>query len=379
MIRRGKIVWLDLGMVGVLSSRDRQIFRTAMLAITRQDIYELENAIMSLGILKAKINHNELYEDIRIFVDRYGSSDLQDLHLGKVLGEMMDIAAKHQIGMPNSITMLIRGVLTIEGVLEDCSPETSLMGILANHFSAGAFSVHSAEQELRHLLRKFAGSAEKVSDIPLNLADIIKMTVRGQTKINLELTGSEEPIGKADRMVDRLVFGIIDGALLIGSSMLCTTNMHPQILGIPPNWGGHAFLSPFSCPAYCCWTSSKNINRVRRREKAAAHFFCSRAGNENRKKEYIKMKQWKRFAWLPVLALAVGLLAGCGPNAAGNGSDSDGASVSEDGTDGAKLLSGKHHAEIEVQDYGTIVVELDADARSCHGDQFCQPGKRRIL
>ena len=74
------------------------------------------------------------------------------------------------------------------------------------------------------------------------------------------------------------------------------------------------------------------------------------------------MKQWKRFAWLPVLALAVGLLAGCGPNAAGNGSDSDGASVSEDGTDGAKLLSGKHHAEIEVQDYGTIVVELDADA-----------------
>ena len=74
------------------------------------------------------------------------------------------------------------------------------------------------------------------------------------------------------------------------------------------------------------------------------------------------MKQWKRFAWLPVLALAVGLLAGCGPNAAGNGSDSDGASVSEDGTDGAKLLSGKHHAEIEVQDYGTIVVGLDADA-----------------
>ena len=166
VIRGGKIVWLDLGMVGVLSSRDRQIFRTAMLAITRQDIYELENAIMSLGVLKTKINHNELYEDIRIFVDRYGSSDLQDLHLGKVLGEMMDIASKHQIGMPNSVTMLIRGVLTIEGVLEDCSPETSLMGILANHFSAGVLSMDSAEQELRHLLRKFAGSAEKGKRYP---------------------------------------------------------------------------------------------------------------------------------------------------------------------------------------------------------------------
>lgn len=233
IIRGGKIVWLDLGMMGVLSNRDRQLFRTAMLAVTRQDIYELENAIMSIGVIKGKINHNELYEDIRIFVDRYGNSDLQDLNLGKILTEIMEIAAKHHIGLPNSITMLIRGIMTIEGVLEDCSPNTSLMEILANHFSATSFSTQNAEKELRHLLRKTIGSVEKITDIPLNLADIIKMTVRGQTKINLELTGSEEPLGKMDRMVDRLIFGIIDGALLIGSSMLCTTDMAPKILGIP--------------------------------------------------------------------------------------------------------------------------------------------------
>ena len=233
IIRNGKIVWLDLGMVGVLSNRDRQLFRTAMLAVTRQDIYELENAIMSIGVIKGKVNHNELYEDIRIFVDRYGTSDLSDLNLGQILAEVMEIAAKHHIGLPNSITMLVRGVLTIEGVLEDCSPNTSLMEILARHFSAGTFNAANAEKELRHLLRKAAGSVEKISDIPLNLADIIKMTVRGQTKINLELTGSEEPLGKIDRMVDRLIFGIIDGALLIGSSMLCTTNMAPKVLGIP--------------------------------------------------------------------------------------------------------------------------------------------------
>jgi ubiquinone biosynthesis protein len=233
VIRGGQIVWLDLGMIGVLSNRDRQLFRTAMMAVARQDIYELENAIMSIGVLKGKVNHNELYEDIRIFVDRYGKSDLQDLNLGQVLSEMMELAAKHHIGLPNSITMLVRGVMTIEGVLDDCSPTTSLMEIVSNHFSMSHFTMSSAEHELHHLLRKFTGSVEKISDIPLNIADIIKMTVRGQTKINLELTGSEEPLSKIDRMVDRLIFGIIDGALLIGSSMLCTTDMEPKVLGIP--------------------------------------------------------------------------------------------------------------------------------------------------
>ena len=244
VIRGGRIIWLDLGMVGVLSNRDRSLLRRAMLAVTRQDIYELENAILSIGVVKGKVNHNEMYEDIRIFVDRYGTSDLAELNLGKVLSEMMDIAAKHQIGLPNTVTMLVRGVLTIEGVLEDCCPQTSLMEILVRHFSASAFSGADAERRMRHMLHKFSGSAEKISDIPLNLADIIKMTVRGQTKLNLELTGSEEPIAKLDRMVDRLIFGIIDGALLIGSSMLCTTNMDPKIMGIPA-LGAGGFLIAF--------------------------------------------------------------------------------------------------------------------------------------
>ena len=50
---------------------------------------------------------------------------------------------------------------------------------------------------------------------------------------------------------------------------------------------------------------------------------------------------------LPLVLLLVLALCACG------GSDADSAE--------AELLSGTHHAEIEVQDYGTIALELDAD------------------
>ena len=50
---------------------------------------------------------------------------------------------------------------------------------------------------------------------------------------------------------------------------------------------------------------------------------------------------------LPLFLLLVLALCACG------GSDTDSAE--------AELLSGTHHAEIEVQDYGTIALELDAD------------------
>lgn len=68
------------------------------------------------------------------------------------------------------------------------------------------------------------------------------MVKKGQAKINLELAGAEEPMRQLDHMVDKLVICIISAALLIGSSLLCTTKMKPEILGIPA-LGAIGFLS----------------------------------------------------------------------------------------------------------------------------------------
>ncbi len=73
---------------------------------------------------------------------------------------------------------------------------------------------------------------------------------------------------------------------------------------------------------------------------------------------------WKKqLALLAALCLSLGLLAGCGNSGDGGSGGDVPSSGGEDGGDGgAELLSGKHHVTIEVQDYGTIEVELDADA-----------------
>lgn len=70
-------------------------------------------------------------------------------------------------------------------------------------------------------------------DLPAQLSELLKMTVKGQSKVNLELTGSEEPLRRADRMVNRLVLGLIIAALLIGSALLCGAGLEPRLWGMP--------------------------------------------------------------------------------------------------------------------------------------------------
>ena len=77
--------------------------------------------------------------------------------------------------------------------------------------------------------------------------------------------------------------------------------------------------------------------------------------------------------WLLTLAFAATMLAGCGSKTdttdttetteATSAADetSDGAADTADTSEDRELLTGLHHVTIDVQDYGTISLELDAD------------------
>ena len=143
------------------------------------------------------------------------------------------LANTHQISMPKGVTMLSRGVITIESVLTKLSPDTNIIQIMANHMKTDRLENMDPEEMLKIFGREILQAGKSTMGIPTQLFDLLKMTVKGQTKVNLELTGSEEPLSKIDQMINKLVTCIITAALLIGSSFISTTNMTPKILGIP--------------------------------------------------------------------------------------------------------------------------------------------------
>ena len=232
-IRDGKIIWIDLGMMGRLTKRDQDLLKRGIIAVVTGNVDELKTVLLSIGEHQGKINHPGLYGDIDDFLLRYGSMEMGDMDLGKMMEDVLTLANDHHISMPPGISMLARGVVTIQGVLSTLDPQASIVEIMASHLSAKTMDALDLEKELKESGLSLLHSGKKALDIPAQLSDILKMTIKGQTKINLELTGSEEPLAQIDKMINRIALGIIMAALLIGSSLLCTTDMQPKLFGIP--------------------------------------------------------------------------------------------------------------------------------------------------
>ncbi len=251
-IREGKIAWIDLGMMGQLTEKDRMFVQGGVKAIAERNIFEIQNIILSMGEYKGKINHSKLYVDVDDMMTKYATRNLNELDLGSILQDFLTIAKSHGITMPKGLTMLSRGMMTIEGVLLKLSPDINIAQIMVNHIKSAAIEDFDLKKQLLETGNRLYYSSAKAIEIPAQLSDLMKLTLKGQTKVNLELIGSEEPLKAVDKMVNKLILCIINAAILMASSLICTTNMTPKVLGIPL-LGFFGYIAAFILSVILMW------------------------------------------------------------------------------------------------------------------------------
>ncbi len=232
-VRGGKIVWLDLGMMGRLSNKDRAAIRKAIFALAQHDVFEMKAAVLSLGVPQERIDHARLYQDIDVLIAQYGDLDFRSLKMGILSRQIMNVLRSHHIAIAPGISMFCRGVMTIEGVMRLVCPEVSFVEILARSMELSFAKGFNWREEAGKAKREGYILLRKSLQLPEQISDILKMTLSGQTKVNLELTGADEPLARLNKMINKLIIALLSAALLLGSSTICTTQMTPKIMEIP--------------------------------------------------------------------------------------------------------------------------------------------------
>ena len=232
-IRDGKIIWIDMGMMGRLTEHDREMIGKAIQGIALNDVGLILQAVVAIGEFKEKPDQRKLYEDIEGLLMKYGNVDMGKINVAAVMTDLMDVMKDNKIKMPHGLTMLARGLTHMEGLLADIAPDINMVEIATAHMSGEFFRRFDLKKELKSSGRSVAKSFRKALDIPSMVSDLMKEFMQGQTKVNLDLQASDDLAQLLRRLVRNIVMGLWVMALLISSSIICTTDMTPKILGIP--------------------------------------------------------------------------------------------------------------------------------------------------
>ena len=92
------------------------------------------------------------------------------------------------------------------------------------------------------------------------------MIVRGQIKVNADVDVSPRILATIYASVGRLSLALLSAGLFLGSSILCTTHMEPQLLGVPL-LGVLGYLGAFVLGAYTVFRIMVSRHRLLNNEE----------------------------------------------------------------------------------------------------------------
>ena len=253
-IRDGKIVWLDMGMMGSLNEKERKLIGNAIVGVARGDIALVRDAVLGLGEFHGTADKKQLYRDIEAMLDKYGSADLGTMDLAEVFEDMTSVMKTNGIAMPSSLTMLARGLATIEGVVADLSPELNIMNVITARIGDQMFDNVDWRALLTQDARAIYESSRKSLEIPALLADILRTGLKGEANLGVEHHAGEDVRKLVIAMVRKLCLMLLSLGLFIFGGAVAGNG--PQVFGLSIYSSG-CFVLALCAAGIALWNKKK--------------------------------------------------------------------------------------------------------------------------
>lgn len=216
-IKDGKIVYLDFGMMGRLSKRDRDLLSKCILAILKDDVTEVSHILLVFGKTRGQIDHMVLKNDIKKVLDKNKTQDMSDIDIKDFMNDFLAMLSNNHISLPKDVTMLMRGIIVLEGVLRSVSPKINLMQILSTHIKPN--DMMNKEKALKFLQKGMESGSDLVY-LPNEMLSFLKGVNSGELRFNIELNDSKHQMRNLEQLVHLCMITILDVAYILGTSLI---------------------------------------------------------------------------------------------------------------------------------------------------------------
>jgi ubiquinone biosynthesis protein len=175
---------------------------------------------MLIGKPFRPIDRALLIADVRDFTESYYGMPLERIDVGRLLSDFVSVIAGHGIRYPADLMLLIRAIVTLEGVGRELDPEFNL----ALHLKPFAERLVRDRYNPRRIASKALGDAQAIlgvlHDIPAHVGKTLQTLSQDDLRIQLEHRHLDHLITELDRSSNRVVTGMVMSSLIVASALV---------------------------------------------------------------------------------------------------------------------------------------------------------------
>ena len=228
-----RICLLDWGMTGRLSDRDRFELIDLLKSVVDHEGEELLHALLQLGSTQEVVDQRGLERELLDILDSYSAVPIKDMNIGQLLLAITELLRTYHLRLPPDLILMIKALVTAEGTARLIYPDLNVVSEAKGYISGLAlerFKPESLWRTLRFAMSQFLALQQEA---PMRVMRILNKADKGELTLGFRHENLEGLRHTLDNTVNRLTFGIIIGAMIIGSSMIITTGIGPLLFGFP--------------------------------------------------------------------------------------------------------------------------------------------------
>jgi ubiquinone biosynthesis protein len=211
------LAFVDLGMVGRLSPRMRDLTIDVITACLRKDHEAIADALYAIGTPTKKIDMHAYRAEVAMLSEKYLDKPLQDIEMSAMIRDLVRGATKFGIEIPTDFVMTGKSLMTIEGIGKEIDPEFDVYEESKPLFSDLLRKRYSPERVGNELLRRIERLGGAGYKVPQQLEEVLDDLRYGRLQVN-----SIDPAQTAalDRFGRRTSTGIFAAAQVLGGCLL---------------------------------------------------------------------------------------------------------------------------------------------------------------
>ncbi len=219
IVSNDNIVFIDLGMMGRLTEKNRQLLKECIKAIIFEDYKEVSRILVAMSFELDEVNYLKLENDVSTILKNYSTSNLENLNTLNFISEMFNMLRNNSLMLDKDITMLIRGLGIIESVIKDLNPKANLLNVLISSQKNSITNMYNLEN-IKEVSKKVVKNVNNAIELPSELSTFLKTVNNQEAKFKIELSDSLKQVDKLENLVHEVILGFLDGCLIIASVLV---------------------------------------------------------------------------------------------------------------------------------------------------------------
>lgn len=221
------ICYLDYGMMGSVVRKDLEALGSLFLSIKSKDVRRIIRAIQQLSDTTVIRNYRELENDVNEFVQNYSFRDLHQNEMSTIMLQLKDLIIKHGLKVPTHFFLLIRSMVTIEGVISKLDPKLDLIKLIRPFLLRLVAKHYNPVQFAKRIFNSIYELGMYMEEFPRDIKNAMRKINSGEIKVDLRHKGIDPVVHTFNRISKQIITSVIVAAIIIGSAQMVIHNVHP--------------------------------------------------------------------------------------------------------------------------------------------------------